>query len=183
MENKAVIVLANGFEEIEAIVAIDLVRRAKIELVTLGLGGREVVGAHDVPLRADQAFTEFRGGFEALILPGGKPGTRNLGESAELREWIRQAFGQGKLCAAICSAPTVLAKAGILKGRRATCHPSSQDLLEGALYLEEPVVRDGNLITSRGVGTAIPFALEVVRYLKGDELSAHLAKDILLSSP
>jgi len=179
MPVKAVMVLAPGFEETEAVATIDLLRRAGVELTLLALAGREVTGSHGISLRADQPFAGYREEFEAVILPGGMPGAKNLGESRELLELLEVSFRKGILCAAICAAPVVLAKAGILKGKRAACYPGYESQLEGALCSEETVVRDGNIITSRGVGTAIAFALEIIDTLLGGDKALQVAKAVL----
>jgi 4-methyl-5(b-hydroxyethyl)-thiazole monophosphate biosynthesis len=193
--SQIITVLAPGFEETEAITFIDLLRRAGITVTVLGLESREVTGlkaskpkglqkingincareandfayvtgSHNITVVADKLFADFRDPFDGIVLPGGMPGTKNLANSIRLLELIRETHERGGLCAAICAAPIVLAKAGILTGRKATCYPGFEKELTGARFVEDvPVVRDRNVITSRGVGTAIPFALELISYL------------------
>jgi protein deglycase len=172
-------VLAPGFEETEAVVFIDLLRRAQVEVTVFGLDAREVRGAHDITIVADAPFSTCTSSFDGIVLPGGMPGTRNLAASAALLETVRATHARKGLCAAICAAPIVLAKAGILKGVRATCFPGMEKEIEGAVVMDLPVVHDGNIITSKGVGTAIPFALELITYLMGDNAAMKVAAAIV----
>jgi 4-methyl-5(b-hydroxyethyl)-thiazole monophosphate biosynthesis len=172
-------VLAQGFEETEAVTFIDLLRRAGVTVTVLGLDSREVTGARNIMVSADSLFNEFTGPFDGIVLPGGMPGTKNLANSASLLDLIRATYKQGGLCAAICAAPTVLAKTGVLSGHKATCYPGCEKELAGATFVEEAVVRDRNIITSRGVGTAIPFALELISYLVNPEASAKVRESII----
>jgi protein deglycase len=175
----AIIILADGFEEVEAVTVIDLLRRAEIRVTVLGLEGVEVRGAHDVWIRADQLFNGFSEPFDALILPGGGPGTKKLAASKDLVELVRQSHERGLLCAAICAAPTILAKAGILDDKKAVCYPGCEDKMGDAVVLEDAVVVDGNIITSRSAGTAIPFALEIIYALMGEEAEENVRLAVL----
>jgi 4-methyl-5(b-hydroxyethyl)-thiazole monophosphate biosynthesis len=175
----AVIVLADGFEEVEAVTCIDLLRRAGVKVTVLGLGAAEVRGAHNIWVKADMPFNKLAEPFDAVVLPGGMPGTSNLVASNDLLDLIRFAHGKNKLCAAICAAPAVLAKAGILDNRKATCYPGCEPHLKGALLCEDAVVTDYNIITSRAVGTAIPFALELIETLAGAEVARKIKAAIL----
>jgi 4-methyl-5(b-hydroxyethyl)-thiazole monophosphate biosynthesis len=172
-------VLADGFEEVEAVTIIDLLRRAGVEVTVLGLDSAEVRGAHDLRVMADKLFKEFKGEFDAIVLPGGMPGTNNLAASEELLALIRSARKQNKLCAAICAAPIVLAKAGILDKIKATCYPGFESRLTGAQAVEDAVVADGNIITSRAAGTAIPFSLKLIDVLAGEETAKKISSGIL----
>ena len=164
------IFMADGCEEIEGLTVVDVVRRAKQEIVMISVTGkREVTSSHQVTFLADALasgvdYSELDG----IVLPGGMPGTTNLGADETVNRVIREFTAAGKLVCAICAAPSVLGAAGILEGKRATCHPGFEDKLIGATFLAEEVVIDGNIITSRGMGTAVPFALEIVRYLCDD---------------
>jgi 4-methyl-5(b-hydroxyethyl)-thiazole monophosphate biosynthesis len=178
----AITVLAPGFEESEATLPIDLLRRAGIAVTVLGLESREVTGSHGITLVADRLFAGFSDPFDAIVLPGGQPGARNLAASHRLLELIRRTFDRGALCAAICAGPTVLAAAGILKGFRATCYPGNEAALTGATIVSLPVVRDRTIITSRGVGTAIPFGLEIIACLAGPDAAERVRAAILYSA-
>ncbi len=177
---KAVVLLAEGFEEIEAITAIDLLRRAGISVTTVGLGSQEIRGARGVVVRTEAQLSGFAEEFDALVLPGGQPGSTNLASSAEVLCLVRRSFSEGKLISAICAAPSVLGKAGILEGKRATCYPGVEEKLTGSITETAPVVVDGTVITSRGVGTAILFALEIVSYLEGRPAAHKVASAILV---
>jgi len=172
-------VLAPGFEETEAVTPIDLLRRAKIDVTILGLESLQVRGSHNIAIAADKLFSAFTGPFDAIMLPGGMPGSKNLAASPALLDLVRETHRRKALCAAICAAPMVLGKAGILRGFQATCYPGNENDLTGAIILEKPVVRDRNVITSRGAGTAIPFALEIITYLT-DAKTAEQVKSAIL---
>jgi 4-methyl-5(b-hydroxyethyl)-thiazole monophosphate biosynthesis len=175
----AVVILADGFEEVEAVTVIDLLRRAEIRVTVLGLEGVEVRGAHDLWVRADRLFNDFCEPFDALVLPGGGPGTKKLAASKELVQLVRQSHERGLLCAAICAAPTILAKAGILDDKKAVCYPGCEDKMGDAVVLEDAVVVDGNIRTSRSAGTAIPFGLEIIYALLGEEVEENVRSAIL----
>jgi 4-methyl-5(b-hydroxyethyl)-thiazole monophosphate biosynthesis len=174
----AITILADGFEEIEAISFIDLLRRAKVEVTILGLESKLVRGSHDVKVSSDELLENFTGSADAIILPGG-PGTSRLIESDRVIRTVIDYFNKGLLCAAICAAPTVLGKAGILKNKKATCFPGFESKLNCELFSDSEVVRDGNVITSRGAGTAIPFGLELIKFLCGPDVSAKIGAAIL----
>lgn len=171
-------ILADGFEETEAVTFIDLLRRAEINVTILGLDSLEIRGAHDITVRADNTLDSFNKEYDGIILPGGMPGTTNLANSPEVIEHIKSCFNKGLLCAAICAAPTVLAKAGILEGKKAVCFPGCESSLPEAV-IDKPVIRDGNIITSRAVGTAIAFSLEIISYFKGHQISENIRNSIL----
>ncbi len=164
--SKVLVILADGFEEIEAVTIIDVLRRAGIEVTAACLGEKVVRGAHDLSLVADCLLDNVFGEeFDAIILPGGMPGSRNLrDDSRVIRLLQRQAEGDHYL-GAICAAPIALEAAGVLKGKRATSYPGNE--LPSALYCDDRVITDGKLVTSRGPGTALEFALEWVRLLAG----------------
>lgn len=164
------IFMADGCEEIEGLTVVDVVRRAKMEIKMISITGkREVTSSHGVTFLADALASEVNyDELDGIVLPGGMPGTLNLGADATVNEVIQKFAAEGKLVAAICAAPSVLGAAGILEGKCATCHPGFEEKLTGAQTSEDSVVVDGNIITSRGMGTAIPFALEIVRYYADD---------------
>lgn len=174
-----VIFLADGFEEIEAITVIDLLRRAEIAVTTVALKKQEVTGAHGIVVTADTTIKHLPATFDGIILPGGGVGTKNLNESSLMITIVEESFRKGLLCAAICAAPTVFGKAGILQNIRATCYPGNEDRLTGARYIEAAVVRDKNVVTSRGVGTSIAFALEIITLLTSGATSCRVASQIL----
>lgn len=152
------IFLADGFEETEAIVPWDILLRGGLTVKTVGVTGEYVTGAHNLTVKSDISLdmvNEKEG--DMFILPGGMPGTSNLDENDRVKEIIMNAFKSGKLVGAICAAPMVLGKLGILKGKRATCFPGFEEYLEGAELVREHAVRDGNVITAIGAGGAMEF--------------------------
>lgn len=169
--SKLGIFMADGCEEIEGLTVVDIMRRAGIEIVMISISGKkEVTSSHKVTFLADATKDEVDfAKLDGIVLPGGMPGTLNLGADETVTRIVREFAAAGKLVAAICAAPSVLGQESVLKGRKATCHPGFEEKLIGAEWLEQPVVRDDNIITSRGMGTAIPFALEIVCYLLGQE--------------
>jgi 4-methyl-5(b-hydroxyethyl)-thiazole monophosphate biosynthesis len=178
MEKTALIVLADGFEEIEAVTPIDLLRRAGITVIVAGLSTLEVRGSHGITVRAETLLGRISSLPDALVLPGG-PGHKSLLQSAAVLEFVNKTFSAGKLCAAICAAPVVFGRAGILANKRATCFTGEEDKLGGAIFVEDNVVADGNIITSRGAGTAVPFSLEIVAWLAGREKAEAVATAIV----
>ncbi len=175
---RVLVPLAEGFEEIEAVSIIDVLRRASIEVVTAALATSPVRGSHGIAVTADARLDEVRGDdFDAVVLPGGMPGSRTLRDDERVRAIVRDAAGANKLVAAICAAPIALEAAGVLSGKRATSFPGNA--LPSARYVEERVVTDGELITSRGPGTALEFALALVERLKGAETANKLRADML----
>jgi len=181
--SKVLVFLAPGFEEIEAITVIDLLRRAEIDVTVAGLEDGLIVGSHDIAVNSDLFIGEINSDdYDMLVLPGGQPGTNNLKANEIVLNTIRHYQKNGKYLAAICAAPTVLAKADVLKNTRVTSYPSEKSVFTFVNYMESDVVRDGNIITSRGVGTAIEFTLELVELLRGVEIKNELAKKILWKS-
>lgn len=177
---RVIMPLADGFEETEAIAAIDILRRGGIEVTVAGVNDEMVKGAHGISVRADTLFAECDNDSDGVVLPGGMPGAKNLSESEGVLRAIRHHFDRGALCAAICAAPAVLSKAGILDGKKATCYPGHEKNLHGATILEDQdVVIDGNVVTSRGVGTAPAFGLAIVSILSGEETAQDVARAIL----
>ena len=166
---KAAVFLANGFEEIEAIAVVDILRRAGISVDTVSVCGREVSGAHGITVIADKTEEEFGfSDYDAIVLPGGMPGAKILGECRTVTDAVSAFDACHKIVAAICAAPaTVLGMNGLAAGRRVTCYPSSAfiNVLEGAEYTAEDVTVDGNLITASGPKVAIAFAIEICKQL------------------
>ena len=177
--SKAVVFFADGTEECEALLVVDLLRRAKVEvIVASAMGRRELVSSHKIHLTADALAEEVDySDVDMVVLPGGIPGTPNLAANKTVTETCAAnktvtetcaAFAKaGRKVAAICAAPSILASLGLLEGRNATAHAGFQDQLAGAIVHDEEVVVDGNITTSYGLGGAIPFALELVRQLAG----------------
>lgn len=182
MRKRALIILADGFEEIEAITVIDILRRANIEVITAGINDIKVQGSHGIIVIADKTLPAIKGDFDACVLPGGMPGAKNLSSSAKVNSLIKQMDKGGKIIAAICASPAiVLAPLGVLQNKTATCYPGMQErFLQGTIYKKEAVVIDGHIITSRGPGTALLFALAIVEKLSGKETSKKVEKDVLI---
>jgi len=174
--------LAEGFEEIEAISIIDVLRRAGLNVITVSVTENNLVtGSHKIPVRADILFKDADyDQAEMIILPGGMPGAKNLSEHKGLNNQILKFHKEGKLLGAICAAPMVFGKLGILKGKNVVCYPGFESYLEGAVIKEVPVVKDGKIISGRGPGVAIQFALEIVTLLKDEEATSKLKKSMLV---
>lgn len=179
--SKIGIFMADGCEEIEGLTVVDVVRRAKMEIVTISITGKkEVTGSHNVTFLADALASEVNyDELDGIVLPGGMPGTLNLGADETVNKIIKEFAVAGKLVCAICAAPSVLGVAGILEGKKATCHPGFEEKLVGATVSEDEVVVDGNIITSRGMGTALAFALAIVRYYKDDTAVEEISKGLV----
>jgi len=177
---KAVVVLADGFEEVEAVTPIDLLRRAGVTVVVAGLTGLSATGARGVAFGCDTTLDQVTE-WDALVLPGGGPGAKRLSESELVLRAVDRTLERGAWLAAICAAPAeVLGKHGYLKDKRFTGYPGTEATGFGGTYLVEPVVVDGKLITSRGVATAPAFALSLIEKLAGAEKAAEVAKAVLL---
>ena len=174
--------LANGFEEVEALCPLDLLRRAGCAVTTVGVGGDMILGAHGIAVQADIPDTMFRDSRpEMIILPGGMPGTRHLDESKTVDAALRVAASSDAYLAAICAAPMVLGKRGYLCGKHAVCFPGFEEFLTGAILPQngERVITDGKTITAAGMGVALEFGLALVRALKGDEAAEKLRSAVL----
>lgn len=175
--------LADGFEEIEAISVVDILRRANIEVQIVSIMGRkEVMGAHQIQVMADVLFGYVDySQVDMMILPGGGQGTKNMDEHIALNNQIIKFAGDGKWIAAICAAPTILGKLGLLKGKSATCYPGCEPQLIGAdVSSTDRVIVDGRIITSRGPGTSFEFGLKIVEVLKGLELANCLREQMII---
>ena len=166
---RAIVPLAEGFEETEFITVVDILRRAEVEVVTASLKEEIVQGAHKVKILADTSLDKIDPmEFDAIVLPGGFPGFKNLKEDERVLNMVREMNNKDKYIAAICGAPSVLIKADIIMGRKATVNPSGREEMEAnANYVDERVVVDGRLITSQSPGTAMEFALTLVEVLTG----------------
>ncbi|MBR5297403.1 MAG: DJ-1/PfpI family protein [Parabacteroides sp.] len=179
---KAIVFLANGFEEIEALGTIDILRRGGIDVKTVSITEDTVVtGAHNVPIIADTTLTKaILNQADALILPGGMPGASNLNNSETVKEALLQQYREGKIVAAICAAPMVLGGLGLLKGRNATCYPGFEPQLIGANITGEAVEISDNVITGKGPGLVMNFALALVAAIKSDAVAEEVAAGLLL---
>jgi len=164
---KALIILADGFEEIEAVAPIDLMKRAGIGVVIAGLGKKEICGSHGIKIVADEIFDKSNDNFDAVILPGG-PGHQNLMNDGGVLELVKNFYKSNKLCCAICAAPKVFDKAGILANKNYTCFPSVEKEIKNGNYLDEAFVLDKNIITSKAAGTSIDFSFAVIKELLGE---------------
>jgi protein deglycase len=178
---KVAVLLADGFEEVEALAVVDVLRRADIETLLAGLRDGPVTGAHGVRVIPDALIEAVSPeAFDMIVLPGGQPGSDNLNADPRVRELVRGFSRKGKLTGAICAAPIVLADAGVLEGKHATSYPSYKDRLGNAVYEEKTVVEDGNVLTSRGAGTALSFGLAIVARLAGKEKAARIRDAMLV---
>lgn len=178
---KIVVFFADGCEEIEGLTVVDMFRRAGIEVTMVSvMGRREIQGSHKIVFCADALYEDVdMASYDGLVLPGGMPGTSNLAAHAGVIADIQGFAGQGKLVAAICAAPSVLGQAGVLQGRHATCYPGWEEKLTGAVIEQDRAVTDGNVITSRGMGTAIDFSLAIICYLADEAAASDIRKGIV----
>ena len=181
MAKKVLIVLADGFEEIEAITPIDVLRRAGVEVTLAGVGKRDIKGAHGITVQADIVLEKYQEIPDAIILPGGMPGASNLNQSKELGQLLATMNKQKKWIGAICASPAVvLAPRGLLDGKKATCYPGfEKDLSPKTSFTTERVVQDGHIITSRGPGSAFEFSLELVEKLVGSQEVERLSEAMM----
>ena len=178
--NRVLVLLAEGFEEIEAVTIIDVLRRADLPVTVASLSSPRVCGAHDIVVIADCLLDEVKDqSFDAIILPGGMPGSRNLRDDARVISLLQSQQRLNKYLGAICAAPIALEAAGVLQGKRATSYPGYD--LPSAQVSEERLVVDGKLVTSRGPGTALEFALEWVKILAGAEAAERLRRGMIVN--
>ena len=178
---KSVIVfLADGFEECEGLLVVDLLRRAGINVITASIMGKlDIISSHNVALRADALAEDVDYGAEDMIvLPGGLPGTTCLGDNEIVRKRCLEFAASGKYVAAICAAPSILAELGLLEGKPATCHPAFEDKMCGAIVTRGSVSVAGNIITGRGLGAGIPFALKLIEILVDKEAAEKVGAEI-----
>lgn len=172
--------IANGFEEIEAIAPIDILRRADIDVVTVGIGDKVVTGAHGVTIATTLSDNEVNGSeFDMIILPGGGVGSVNLAESKVVSKMISRAIDQDKYIAAICASPAiVLGKKGLIAGKKAVCYPGLEKFLKDVDYVDENVVIDGKLITAKGSGVSNEFGFTLLECLKGKKIANKVKADM-----
>lgn len=177
---ESLIFLATGYEDVEMLTVVDMLRRANIEINMVSITGKlEVTSSHNVIIKANKLFKDTDiDSADMLILPGGLLGTQNLLAYKPLTDKLIEFNNSGKFLAAVCAAPSILGELGILKGKNATCYPGFEEKLTGAKYQKKPVIRDGNIITSRGMGTCIDFAGEIITTLdsakKAEEVKAQI---------
>lgn len=178
---KVFVMLANGFEEIEGLTVVDLLRRANIEVVMVSIEDtKRIVGSHNIVVEADALFEQVKDdSVNMVVLPGGMPGSNRLREHSGLRHMILARDESKEYLAAICAAPSIFAQLGILKGRDAVCHPTVEDQLKGANLCHNKVIRDGHIITSRGMGTSIDFAAEIIKVLMDEDTASGILKSII----
>lgn len=172
--------MANGTEEVEAIATIDMLRRAELDVCTVGVGGEVITCSHGVTVGCDiperLAFPDET--VQAVVLPGGMPGTLNLEKSPVVQKFIDYAVENDKILAAICAAPSILGHRGLLKGKKAICFPGFEKELDGAVIADEPVCKDGNIITGKGAGVAVDFGLAIASELAGEAVSRSVRASI-----
>ncbi len=177
---KTYVFLAEGFETVEALAVVDVLRRSGCEVVTVAVGNEQLVmSAQKIPVKADRLISEVScEDADVVFLPGGMPGTRNLEADDKVISVVKTQYESGKIVAAICAAPSVLGHMHILEGKRATCYPGFEKDLYGAIVMTDKVVADGNVITSRGMGTAVDLGLFLVERLYGKEKADSIASGI-----
>ena len=177
--SKVNVYLADGFEEVEGLTVVDLLRRAGIETDMVSIMGRkEITGARKIPVLADKLFEE-QDDPDVIVLPGGMPGTKNLEHCEELMKQVDAFVKDGKLVCAICAAPSILGHRGHLQGRKATVYPGMEGELTGAEWVADKAVTDGNIITARGMGCAIAFGLAIIEKLKGEQAADEMAQKVV----
>lgn len=181
MKKSSLILLAPGFEECEGLLVIDLFRRAGLEIVSAAVGGKKLVPSlHGIPIPADLSLEEISAEkYDLCILPGGMPGVENLIANTKVRQLCTAFAASGKRLAAVCGGPAVLGAFGLLKGRRVTVFPGLQKRLTGAVYDDQPVITDGKITTGRALGSAVPFALELIRLMAGEEAVSRVKQAIV----
>ena len=174
------IFLADGFEEIEALCPLDIMRRAGLEVRTVGIGSKFIKGAHGITVEADITDSEYSYlSPEMIFLPGGMPGTLNLAASDVVVDAIKRAYAEKKYIAAICAAPSILGEMGLLQGKEAICYPGFEDKLTGAVISKKRVVRDGIFVTAAGMGVALELGLELVAILCGNPKAEELRHAVI----
>lgn len=178
---RIMVLFAAGFEEIEGITILDVLRRAGLSVTAVGVGSKEIEGAHGIRFIADRLLSEVSSDdADVLVLPGGQPGVDHLRASADVIKLLQAMEKKQKMIGAICAAPIVLQRAGIAKGKNLTCYPGFEKELTESKFHEDRIVCDGNLVTSRGPGTAMEFSLKLVEILCGKEKAAQLSQGLLM---
>ena len=179
--SKVYVFLAEGFEEIEGLTVVDLLRRAKIETEMVSvMDGKQIKGSHGIKVTADSMFADVDfSDADLLVLPGGMPGTLNLGNHEGLCELLKKHYEDGKIIAAICAAPSEFGQLGLLNGRVATCYPGFESKLEGAIVCATKVAVDGNVTTAKGMGAAIDFSLKLIEQLVDHQTALEISEGIM----
>lgn len=171
--------LAEGFEESEAIIPLDMLRRAGIEVKTVGLSAHTVCGSHGIEIGTDCLMEDFSADTcDGIILPGGMPGTKNLFADERLLNAVRVCAKNNKLLAAICAAPLIFGRLGLLQGKHAVCFPGFENELSGAVIDSSPAVSDGNIITAAGAGAAFEFSYEIISYIKNKDCAQEILRSV-----
>ena len=177
---KVVLFFANGTEEVEALTALDLLRRAGAEVTLAGVGAKELTGSHAIRVTADIDASELSSfEYDMVVVPGGMPGTTHMDASPIVDRALCEVEKNGGFLAAICAAPLVLGKRGYLKNKKAICYPGFESYLEGATLADERVCRDGRVITAAGAGVALEFALKLIEALYGEEKEKQIRASVL----
>ena len=173
--------LADGFEEVEALTPVDMLRRCELEVITVGVGNQSVMGSHGIPVLANITDSQITldDSVDMIVLPGGMPGTLNLEKNPNVQAAIDFCVQNNKYIGAICAAPSILGHKGLLDGKEATCYTGFEGQLGNANVSDKPVCVDGKMITSRGAGTAMPFAFELARVLTNDARVEKLINSVL----
>ena len=179
--SKALMTFADGFEEVEALMTVDILRRGGVEVSLVSITDEtEVTGSHGITVKMDGILKDQNiMEYDIIILPGGQPGTTNLGQSPEVKLSVMAMYGVKKWVAAICAAPTVFGQYGILSGKKACCYPGLEEQLTGATVTYDKVTIDANVITSRGLGTALDFALAILEQLTSTAKAAMIKKSVV----
>lgn len=177
---KVLLFMADGTEECEALITVDLLRRADIDVTTVSVMNTNILNTSSgIKIEADKLINEIDFNMaDMLVLPGGMPGTKYLGDNTELRKALIDFYEQNKPIAAICAAPSVLGQLGLLEGKKAICYPGFEEALTGATISDVDPVTDANITTASGLGHAIPFALELIKVLKGEKTSKEVSDQI-----
>ena len=184
MKRQALMILADGFEEIEAVAPVDVLRRAQVDITVAGLGSSSITGAHNITIETDVIFEDYNFLPDVVIFPGGLPGAENLAASVKVKDLILKMNSEEKIIAAMCASPAlVLAPTGILSGRAATCYPGLEENFSPDIkFVEEEVVQDANVITSRGPATALVFGLSLAENLVGRTKADMIAEQMLFNA-
>jgi 4-methyl-5(b-hydroxyethyl)-thiazole monophosphate biosynthesis len=177
----AIVFFATGFEEVEAVGTVDVLRRGNIDAVTVSVTGKKTVtGLHGIPVLVEELFEEIDySRFDALVLPGGGPGSIKLNQHKGVRKAIIEHYDRQKLIAAICASPRVFGSLGLLEGRKATCYPGIEPELKGAIIVDAPAITDHNIITGKGPGFVFNFGLEILTYYSDGD-AGKVAEEMLL---